>query len=310
MRKVLFNLHLYLALFIGLFVVIVGVTGSIMAFEEDIDRFSNPKLFKVEPHGEPLSAAGMLAAAARAYPGQKIGTVRLPQGPEDSAVFNVRGRQMFLNPYTGESLGSRDPRTWLSRIHQLHLNLLIGPSGKPVVVAITGVLLFLVISGIYLWWPGKRATIAWAANWRRIQFDVHNTVGIYSAAFLLMLGLTGVVIHFDDDIEQGLHRMAGTAKIGKNTPSVPQAGAAQITPDQAIEFALAAMPGTKPLSVSVPPNSKGSYLVALRYPEDLTPGGRSWANVDQFSGKIVSFQNSRTVAGGTRTIILNRAIHT
>src|SRR5258708_22697770 len=100
MRKVLFNLHLYLALFIGLFVVIVGVTGSIMAFEEDIDRFSNPKLFKVEPHGEPLSAAGVLAAAARAYPGQKIGTLRLPQPTEGAAVFSLAGREMFLHPVT------------------------------------------------------------------------------------------------------------------------------------------------------------------------------------------------------------------
>ena len=48
----------------------------------------------------------------------------------------------------------------------------------------------------------------------------------------------------------------------------------------------------------------------MRYPEDLTGGGRSWANVDQFSGKVVNFQNSRTVASGTKTIIINRALHT
>jgi uncharacterized iron-regulated membrane protein len=54
MRKLLFNLHLYLALVTGLFVVIIGVTGSVMAFEEDIDRLLNPNLFHVDPSGQQM----------------------------------------------------------------------------------------------------------------------------------------------------------------------------------------------------------------------------------------------------------------
>lgn len=310
MRKVLFNLHLYLALFTGIFVVIVGVSGSIMAFEEEIDHATNPKFFKVEPRGQRLSAGEMLAAAAKAYPGQKIGSLRLPQGPDNSAGFGVRGQQVFLNPYTGVIIGSRDPKTWLSNVHQLHLRLLMEPTGKTVVAAITGILLFLVISGIYLWWPQKRAAIKWSGNSWRVNFDIHNTVGIYSAVLLLALGFSGLIVHFDNEIEQSLHKMAGTEKVGKNTPSTAVPGAARITPDQAIASALDAIPGTAPLSISVPQNQKGTYLVALRFPEDLTPGGRSWANVDQYSGKVINLQNSRTVATGTRVIILNRALHT
>lgn len=134
--------------------------------------------------------------------------------------------------------------------------------------------------------------------------------GIYSAAFLLVLGITGIVVHFDGDLEKYLHQQAGTKKIGKNLPSVGQPGARPVTPDGAVAIALAALPGTKPLAITVPPNPKASYLVAVRYPEDLTPGGRSWVNVDRYSGKVLGLQNSRTVAAGTRTIIYNRAIHT
>ena len=84
MRKALFNLHLYLALIVGMFVVIVGVTGSIMAFEEGIDHALNPQLFKVEPRGERLTPSAILAAASKAYPGQKFNTVRLPQSPDEA----------------------------------------------------------------------------------------------------------------------------------------------------------------------------------------------------------------------------------
>jgi uncharacterized iron-regulated membrane protein len=311
MRKLLFNLHLYGALVVGTFVVIVGLTGSIIAFEEDLDHLFNPALFHVQVQGERMPPSALLKAASAAYPGQRIGAIRLPQAPDDSAVFTVPGpRQVFMNPYTGAIVGSRDPKTLLSSIHMLHLRLLMGPVGGTIVAAVTAVLMFLVLSGIYLWWPLKRVTIRWKASLRRVHFDLHNTAGIYSALFLLVLGATGIVIHFDDDLEQYLHRTAGTKKIVKNFPSVVRAGANSISPDDALGIGLNFLPGTKALSVSVPPGPKGSYLVALRYPEDLTPGGRTWVNVDRYSGQVLGFQSSRTVAWGTRTIIYNRAIHT
>ena len=312
MRKALFNLHLYGALIVGIFVVIIGVTGSIMAFEEGWDRLFNPKLYSVTPQGQQMPVSGMLQAAAKAYPGQRINYLRIPRDANDSAGFNVRGpKQVFMNPYTGEILGERNPKTVLSNIHQLHLRLLMGESGSMVVTGVTVVLLLLILTGIYLWWPRKRIKIKWnaASSWR-LNFDIHNVVGLYSALFLFLLGVTGIVIHFDNDIENYLHKAAGTAKIAKNIPSVPQKGGTPIGPDQALQVALAELPGTRPLGIAVPANAKASYLVALRYPEDLTAGGRSWVNVDQFSGKVLSLQNSRTVAAGTRAIIYNRAIHT
>jgi uncharacterized iron-regulated membrane protein len=186
----------------------------------------------------------------------------------------------------------------------------MGPAGATVVAAVTGVLLFLVLSGLYLWWPLKRVTIKWSANARRIHFDLHNTSGIYSALFLLVLGITGIVVHFDDSLETFLHEQAGTKKIPRSLPSAGQPGDKSISPDDAVAIALAELPGTKALSLSLPANPKGSFVVAVRFPEDLTPGGRSFVNVDRFSGKVLALQNSRTVAAGTRTIITNRAIHT
>lgn len=311
MRKTLFNLHLYGALIVGLFVVIIGVTGSIMAFEDDLDHLFNPRLFHVQAAGSMLPVADLFRAAAAAFPGEKINNLKLPQSPTDTVTFRVRGpQQVFLNPYTGRILGSRSPSTLLQTIHTIHLTLLMGPTGRTIVTSVTGVLLFLVISGIYLWWPLKRTSIKWGASARRINFDIHNVSGIYSAVFLLVLGTTGIVVHYDNDVERYLHRREGTRPIPRNTPSVFHPGMTRITPDQAVQDAVAALPGTKALTLTLPANPKASYLVTLRYPEDLTPGGRSWANVDQFSGKVVNFQSSRTAPGASRAIILNRAIHT
>jgi uncharacterized iron-regulated membrane protein len=55
---------------------------------------------------------------------------------------------------------------------------------------------------------------------------------------------------------------------------------------------------------------KAAYQVRLRYPEDVTPGGRSRVIVDQYSGKVLFVEGSRTAPAGTRLVIANRALHT
>jgi uncharacterized iron-regulated membrane protein len=153
--------------------------------------------------------------------------------------------------------------------------------------------------------------VKWSAGARRIHFDLHNTVGICSALFLLVLGTTGVVVHFDNSIEQYLHKRAGTQRINRNVSSVvPDNGAKPIDVDQAIELALREIPGTQALMVTLPSNAKGTFLVALHFPEDRTPAGRSLAIVDLYSGKVLSQQSSRTAPMAARSIIWNRAIHT
>lgn len=72
MRNRLRFLHLTLALVAGLFIVTLGVTGSIMAFEPDLDHLLHADLWHVEPGGEPLSLAAVATAINAPYPGQPI----------------------------------------------------------------------------------------------------------------------------------------------------------------------------------------------------------------------------------------------
>jgi uncharacterized iron-regulated membrane protein len=310
MRKLIFNLHLYTALIAGLFVVILGVTGSIMAFEDDLDRIFNPGLFKVEPGTQAQPIPVLQDALKKAYPGQRFNGLHVPSSPDEAYYAQARTTQIFLNGYTGQIIGTRQLPTTLMQIHTLHLRLLMGKPGANIVCAVGIVLVWLVASGIYLWWPLKRASVKLGSSLRRFTFDLHNAAGIYSATFLLVLALTGIFVHFDEDIGNWIHRLANTTPPLRNLPSVVQPGVKPITPDRAIEIARTALPGASPISYSGPANPKGSYSVAMRYPEDLTPGGRSWVNIDQYSGNVLFVESSRTAPAGTKFIIENRAIHT
>lgn len=310
MRKTLLNLHLYLALVAGVFVVILGVSGSIMAFEEELDRVFNPSLFQVQPQVQPLSLTELMASLKKNYPDQKFNGLRFPSRPDQTYLAAVRGSTFFVNGYTGQVVGARSGMTLLGMIHQLHLRLMMGKVGEAIVAIVTGILVFLVISGIYLWWPVKRATVKFGASTARVMFDLHNVAGLYSAVFLFVLAFTGLYIHFDNELEEWLNRQTDSKPPVRSVPSVVQEGAKPIDPDNAVQAAQAALPGAKPNAFVAPGGPKTSYFVSMRFPEDLTPGGRSWVVVDQYSGKALFVENSRTAVPGTRTTIINRAIHT
>ena len=314
MRKLLFNLHLCVALVAAVFVVILGVTGSIMAFEPELGHLFHPHRAYVRPQGHALSLAELAAAATRAYPGKPVEGYYLSTSPDLSYQVWLGNRAVYVNQYTGEVLGegSQGP-DFLDRIHQLHLRLLLHDrrdSGKLLMSSVGVAILFLLFSGLYLWWPVKRVSVALGASSRRFWFDLHNAVGVFSLLFLLLLALTGVMIGFDDQLLPSLYRATGTKPaVLPSLQETPPVGAQPISPDQALAIARTALPGAAPILIAVP-RPRDPYRIAARFPEDLTPGGRSRIAIDSYNGKVLLVQSSRAAPIVTHLVTLNRALHT
>ena len=313
MRKFLFNLHLYLALAAGGFVVILGLTGAIMAFEPELDHVLHWKLSYVTPQGSPKPLAELGEAVSRAFPGEKPAGYLLPGSPDLSYLIATRRGQVAINPYTAEILGVRPGgRDFLAYVHQLHLRLLIGnraDTGKKIVSWAGVFLLCVLLSGLYLWWPLKRFTIQSGARGRRWWFDLHSATGAFSFLFLLLLTFTGLMIGFEEHTVPAFYRVTGSHP--SQAPKIPPApaGARPIGVGQAMDIARTALPGTQPFQINVP-GPKGAYQIRSRYPEDRTPGGRSRVVVDQYTGQVLFAEGSRTAPAGARMVIQNRAIHT
>lgn len=312
MRKLLLNLHLYGTLVAGIFVVILGLSGSILAFESQLDRLFNPSLFDIVPQPKaPLPLPTLTEAVEHRFPGSRVVRVVLPQDPGTAHVALLdSGTSVFVNGYTAAILGSRNGTLLLSRIHQLHTHLLAGKTGEAIMSAAAIVMLFLIVSGVLLWWKYKRVSVKRNTSLFRVMFDLHNATGILSALFLLLLSLTAIVIAFEDPISRWTYKATGTSPTPRTLPSVPRAGAAALDPDEVVRIAKTAEPGAAPLAIEYPQDAKDSYFVRMRFPEDRTPGGRSWVCVDQYSGKVLVAQNSRTAPLAARASLLNRQIHT
>lgn len=198
MRKFLFNTHLLIALAAGAFIVTLGITGSIMAFEPEVDHLFHSKRSYVVPTGSAHSLGEIGAVASRAVPGQRITAYRTSTSPDISWQVLFESNTVYIDQYTGEVLGVYgDGPEFLDYVHQLHLRLLWQGRGSPGerIIAWSGVaMLLLIISGLYLWWPFKRFTLTRGVTGRRWWLEFHNACGIFSVIFLLLLCVTGVVI--------------------------------------------------------------------------------------------------------------------
>lgn len=315
MRKTLFKLHLVVAIVFGVFIVLLGVTGAEMAFEQEIDHVTHWHLTYVQPQGQPMPLAQISDVVAKVYPNEEIGGYFTSTSPNMSYAVVLKDRLAYINQYTGEVLGTRaQEMDWQGYVHQLHLRLALLDKGHEfgeTTIKASGVAaLFLVVTGAYLWWPVKRIAIGKNDGSRRFWFDLHNSFGVIALVFVLAATLTGIVIAFEAQTNPLLYKLTGSQEaVQPKLEAAPVAGAAPITPDQAMEIARTAVPGATPFFVTVP-HSKQVYRVSARFPEDLTPGGRTRIAIEPYTGKVLFAIDSRTGPGGYRANALNRAIHT
>ncbi len=311
MRKYLLLIHLTAAMIAGVFLIILGGTGCIMAFETELDRLFNPGLFHITPGATPLPIAGIQAALARAYPKDHFGYLSLPTGPDETYAVAAHGQQIFVNGYTGEVVGTRQLPTLLNQIHTLHLSLFMGRNGGLVMGIAALMLVLLLATGLILWWPGKRIAVNLRAppargHQRFPSCRRHHRRGLPP----LVLAITGAAITWNDSWAPWAYRVLGSAPAPvRDPPSQVRPGAHAVPAEEALSAARRELPGAVPYAISLPAMA-GSYHVALRYPEDLTPGGRRRVNVDQYSGATLSVASSRAPLAVTGLVTLNRAVHT
>src|ERR1043165_9380656 len=104
--------HRYLGLTIATFLVVVGVTGSLLAFYPELEALCNPRLMVVErpapdaPMLDPLDLRARILAQVPQWPGH---TVNLTHEPGRGLVYwyevgEEQWRGIYADPYTGRVL--------------------------------------------------------------------------------------------------------------------------------------------------------------------------------------------------------------
>ena len=170
-------------------------------------------------------------------------------------------------------------------------------------------LLFLSISGIVLWWRRKVLAPNWRKPLKKLNFDLHQALGIYSSFFLMIFSVTALVIHWEGQATFIADRLTHSPEAPPYPPAQqPVPGAIPLNPDRLLSIAERSVLGAQATMMQL----AGSPIrIAMKYPEDGTPAGRTNVFLDPYTGKVVYLLSSRTGPLGFRIVKLwNREIHT
>lgn len=290
-RDFWFEVHKYLGLATLLFLVLAGLTGSLLVFKADLDEALNPDLFRARA-GPVLPAAELAHRLEAERPDLRV--VRLPLNPRSghAVVLGVVGRdgaqppfdQVFVDPTDGRLIGVRkDAPGWSRRglmqgVYQLHYTLLAGTPGRWLMGAVaTGWLVGNVV-GFYLTLPrGGPFWRKWRPLWTvksgvslpRLLLDLHRASGLWLIAFVLVLSLTSAALNFyDEAVEPAAIALSppGPSPFDPGRPTLPPGHTPRIGFAPALGAARAAAarerPGWRPVTALYVPD-RGLYGVTF-----------------------------------------------
>ena len=230
LRRVIFQVHLWTGLALGLYVLVLSLTGSVLVYRLEIDQFLASPRAPLDEKATPMTADQLRAAAVRANPGWTVtavhegsyrarqgrGRTRRPPDPTASIVVERDGqrKERLFNPYTGADLGPgfTQGQSALLRLVSLHDDLLLGrPDGTRANGALSLAFTLIVLTGAVVWWPGiarwKRGLgVRVTAGWKRVNWDLHSALGFWLLAFMMMWGVSGWYLGMPDPLTDLVER--------------------------------------------------------------------------------------------------------
>lgn len=204
MKNVLFQLHWFFGITAGLILAIMGVTGAIYSYEDSMIKALNPATFVVEKQADAtLTPSEIYQRISQQHPEQSIKAVTVAASATQAAMVtfadpnNRRGKERTINPYTAELLPEARGEDFFHFIEDLHRNLTMGKFGKQLTGISTIILIYFVLTGLYLRWPRKSSIKEWLLVKPRLKgrsflWNLHSVVGTWVVVFYLIIALTGL----------------------------------------------------------------------------------------------------------------------
>jgi uncharacterized iron-regulated membrane protein len=211
-RRLLARIHLWIALALGLYIVVLSVSGSAIVFRRELNQWLVPRAV-ASTEGTRLTGDELALAVRAAYPRDAILEVREPQRPERPVFVALErdGERMerLFDPYAVADLGESFPPVlraveWLVDLHD---NLLAGQTGRTL-NGVGGILFaVLIATGAWLWWPGMRNVprslkIGRPRAARRFVWQLHTVFGVVSFGLLFIWAITAIYFAFPEPFER------------------------------------------------------------------------------------------------------------
>ena len=336
-KKITGIIHLWLGMASGLVVFVLGVTGAIYVFTDELKKvFYHDRLFVESSPTLKMSLSQLIPIVEKELDGNHVSRVEIQAAPDRSYVFRSMKldpegfshwdyykfyKRVYINPYNGNVLYVENSKNeFFNLVLGLHMRMLFGEKVGHFVVSYS-VLIFviLLISGIVLWFPrkwnkterNKSFKIKWSAKFKRINYDMHNVLGFYALAVLLMISLTGLTWSFDWVQNTARFVANGAKNIAKAKPVVSDS--TQFRNALAVDIAFSSAQETSRQAfsflINFPAKTEGTINISS-YLTSWNLHDRSQASYDRYSGKLLRSTTYEQLNTGDKMYQLNYDLHT
>lgn len=318
LRRTLLLAHLVIGCLLAPVLVLLGITGAILAVQPELEDASNALLTAVEPGERPLALSDLTDRLRATYPGSALRSVRFPERPDRALRVTLQrpdsaDADLLVDPYHGVVLGRGEEYWSLRPVQVFHTRFGLDRYGAAIAAWSAVGLVFLSLSGLILWWPGKILTIVRTGSSRRILLHLHSALAAYSWIALMCFGLTAAVMYWQAPAYGGLARLTGAGPIpdgsGLAVTSCAADGAAGF--DRQLAAAAADQPGATITWIEAGQAAGDPTRVVLRHPGDRTPAGRTTVYLDPCSAAVLAHVATPTAPLAYRLVRQwNRELHT
>ncbi|WP_308921201.1 PepSY-associated TM helix domain-containing protein [Janthinobacterium sp. J1-1] len=273
MRAVMLPVHRYVGLLLAVFLAMAGITGSLLAWNEELEAAISPQLFHVTAPATATRIDPVLlhARVAARYPHALAARLPLEFSDGRSVLFALRplskgqplpNDQVFVDPYTGQTLGERrwgdirqGAKNLMPFIYRLHYSLALDGIGT-VLFGIVALLWTLdCFAGAWLTLPNRPASgepaRRWPARWwqawkfrsgstYKISFNLHRAGGLWTWAMLFVLAWSSVAFNLPQVYEPAMKAVLAHQR---GLETIPKLARPKLAPVLAWEQALPAARG-------------------------------------------------------------------
>jgi uncharacterized iron-regulated membrane protein len=319
LRPFALGLHRYAGVLAGLLLVVISITGSLLVFNEELDHRLNPQLLHITPQVEQLSIQTIVDIAQTAQPDLKTHRIIVPQKLDRAYEVLMESSKdeyidVYINPYTGAVLGSRPYQQTVRRLLvNLHASFFAGDLGWNLAGVCGVAFVLLSFTGAVLWNGWRSVKQGFKIRWRSpkhlLNYDLHKTVGILSAALLAILGLTGAAINFSDPVEKAVYWLTHTPPPLAKPVSRAGSGAAPLGIDALLANAKAALPEAEFSRIYPAKQPDDAFMVLMHVPHRNEFNNGISLFLDQYTGKLLRRDDPGKASLGDRILNTLHTLH-
>jgi uncharacterized iron-regulated membrane protein len=291
-RSIFLTIHRWVAIGAFILLVPIALSGAALVFHDELDVLLNPSRYAITGKELLPPSAYLKSAATAVESGIQVTGLRFPDDDAAPVTAQARGAgsggagrptvmTVYLDPPTGRVLDVLEFRDSLfGFLHRFHENLTVPDFFGRAIVGWVGVgLLFLSLSGIYLWWP-RNGVFVPGLRWRRtpdVDTNLHHLFGFWISLPLALVSFTGIYLAFPLQARTAMSAIAPMTAQAPRPGFGPVARQTALTPERALAAASAIVPQGRPAALFLPSaprdtagNPSLTWRIQLRLPNNNT----------------------------------------